>query len=291
MIPQRPNALCYAILIGIASAHQLDAQDSRLLPTSAPIQIYLTATGKDAATLISDRSHLIVSIDQNPTSVVSLRSAKEDKLLFAIVIDTSTSNAPNAAAIKAAATKIFQGFSNSRNQGYLVFFDARVRSTRRPLQPSEAKEILDKVEFRGSTALYDAVAETCIHILGREKNPDNPRRLIVLISDGDDNQSKISGSKAIEFANGEGVAIFSFASAPSRDRDQFLKNISSKTGGLGITSGTIGNDVDSLSSAINSQLVLSIDPHMVPDQNLHAISIRTAQKNISISAPAQISTR
>src|SRR6202043_652081 len=93
---------------------------------------------------------------------------------------------------KKAASQLFQGLATDGNQGYLVLFNVSAAISARPLQASEVQRLLEVAKFGGGTAVYDAVEQTCIQKLSRSKNPNIPRRVILLISDGEDNQSHVT---------------------------------------------------------------------------------------------------
>jgi Mg-chelatase subunit ChlD len=133
------------------------------------------------------QSELSVSVDKQTAQVNTLRAAKSDALLFAVVVDASKSDAGGAALIKKAALQLFQGLSTDGNRGYLVLFNVSVAISHKPLQVSEAQSVLDATKFDGGTAVYDAIEQTCIQRLSRSGNPDTPRRVILLIPDGEDN--------------------------------------------------------------------------------------------------------
>jgi VWFA-related protein len=87
----------------------------------------------------------------------------------------------------------------------------------------------------GGTALYDAVYTAC-----RDKLLDNPhdrepvRKAIVLISDGDDNQSRVHPDEAIKECERAETIIFAISTnwTPSRGKgDKALQDLSEATGG------------------------------------------------------------
>jgi Mg-chelatase subunit ChlD len=290
MIQRAFYLLCSALFLCTASQNQVTGQEAPLQPSAnPPVQVYLTASGKDGSPVIPAQSGLSAFVDKQPAQVTSLHSAKEDKLLFALLVDTSTSQAPNAESIRKAATLLFQGLSTGGNQGYLVAFDTQALMSNRPLQPSEARDALNSLKFGGATSLHDAIGDTCTRILSRSKNPDFPRRAIFLITDGEDNQSRISHTKVEEIAVTEGVEIFSLAtphSASSGKRN--LNEVSNNTGGKAILDKKLEEGIEPLLAAIHSQWVLSLVPSQAPDKKWHSLVIETTQQDVFLSTPAKI---
>jgi hypothetical protein len=124
MIQHWQHLLSSALLLCFASLNHAAAQEAPLPPsTRPPVKIYLSAVNKDGSPAIVFPSDLSALIDKKPAQVTALHSAQEDKLLFALLTDTSTSAAPKAKEIKEAANLLFQNLSTGGNQGYLVTFD------------------------------------------------------------------------------------------------------------------------------------------------------------------------
>jgi hypothetical protein len=151
-------------------------------PDNQSVQVFLTASGSHDSPVTPTQSELSVPVDKQPAQLNTLRAAKSDVLLFAVVVDTSRSDAGGAALIKKAALELFQGLSTGGNQGYLVLFNVSVAPSRQPLQVSQVQDVLDSAKFGGGTAVYDAIEQTCIQKLSRSGNPNTPRRVILLKS-------------------------------------------------------------------------------------------------------------
>jgi hypothetical protein len=118
-------------------------QVPRVSPSQGELQVFLTASGKDQIPIIPSLSDLTVSIDGKTAQTKSLHPAKDEPLLFALLVDISKSQAPKADAIKQTAMQVFQSLSTGSNQGYLVVFSHQVGKSKRPLQFSEVQKSLD----------------------------------------------------------------------------------------------------------------------------------------------------
>ncbi|MGA9671409.1 MAG: VWA domain-containing protein [Terracidiphilus sp.] len=288
MNPQLQCILCSSLLMGAAiqisgQASPLPSQDNK------PVLLFVTASGDKVSPDMLSPSNLNVYIDKQPTKVVSLRSAKEDKLLFAVLVDVSKSEAPRAELVKETAGQIFDALSKNGNLGYLVFFSHLVATSKAPLDTSTARLAIDRVKFGGGTALFDAIGETCRLLLKRSTNPDAPRRVIVLLSDGGDNSSHITLKKAEEGAEEEGIAIFSLSDQTTDSIGEHnLKEVAQETGGDTITAKKRGEGVIPLIDAINGQWALTLSSSQGSDKNLHTLAIKGAEKNVRLSAPARI---
>jgi Mg-chelatase subunit ChlD len=215
-----------------ARAQQLQSSP----PANSLVQVFLTATSDNGAPSALTESELRVLVDRKPASLNTLRSAKNDALMFALLVDISGSDANNAEWIRNAALGLFQGLATAGNQGHLVLVRDKVAISDTPLQVQQVQKVLNDTKFGGGTALYDAIEETCTQKLSHAGNPVNSRRVIVLISDGLDNASHIQHTKAEEVAERERVAVFSLVihSSATRRGEQILQEISRDTGGQSI---------------------------------------------------------
>lgn len=268
-----------------------------------PLQIYITASGKDGSSPIPALSKLNGAIDKHAAKLTSLRSANADKMRFALLVDASNSENEQAASIREAAVQLFQGLLEHGNEGYVLVFNEQVITSGKPLQLSEVRQALESgmrqahecVKPCGGSAINDAIAFASQKILNKHGNPETPRRVIFLISDGGENASKIDLGDALEIAAREGVAIFSLQtgtsgmpSAEARLAKRSLELASLDTGGQACRPKSVEEGVPLLLDAIHKQWVLGVVPSQVSDQKLHSLSIRSSEKNVQISAPAQI---
>jgi VWFA-related protein len=86
----------------------------------------------------------------------------------------------------------------------------------------------------GGTALFDAVYTACRDKLLTERGREPVRKAMVLISDGDDNQSRVYQDEAIKECQRAETIIYSISTnwTPSRGKgDDVLTKMSEETGG------------------------------------------------------------
>ncbi len=86
----------------------------------------------------------------------------------------------------------------------------------------------------GGTALWDAVFYACRDKLMKERETGPVRRAIILISDGDDNQSRVLRQEAIEMAQRAGVIVYTISTTLNNtvdEGDRSLKMLAETTGG------------------------------------------------------------
>ncbi len=273
------------------------AQQSVLqLPTTT--EFYVTATDRDGSAGSLSASDLSVTLDKKLVQISAVKPAKDEPLVFALLIDVSGSDADNATAIKESALRLFQGLSINGNQGYLVLFNHLVAMSPAPVTYAHAQENLTAAKFIGRTALYDAIEQTITQRLTDAPNSGIQRRVIVLISDGEDNASRLSYSQVAKIAERQGVAIFSLLvptrpirqTGPALSRAVNLQEICRDTGGRSVLAEKV-NSIDLLLSAVEAQWKIKLVSVHPSNQTMHALQVKSVSKDVEISAPAQVSLR
>jgi VWFA-related protein len=115
---------------------------------------------------------------------------------------------------------------------------------------SKMREALEKVDTRGGTALYDAVVASAGHL---KKNAKLEKRVLFVVTDGEDNESQESLEQAIrrlQEENGPTVyAIGLLGEEKQRRARKALQFMAEKTGGLAFFPKTL-DEVDEISRTV-----------------------------------------
>lgn len=281
-----------AILVAVASLNNnpLYSQTSPA-PAAEKIRVYISVSNKKDLPVLLPESGLSASIDKQPVQVLSLQRAENEKLVFAVLVDTSGSNYDHADAIRKAALELFQGLSDSNQEGYLVTFGVSASATTKSIRAARVQQMLAALKFYGGTALYETIKATCETRLSRAANPLASRRVILLLSDGDDNYSRATLAQAEGAAQTEGVSVFSL-SIPSDDSPgagHVLKQLTQATGGRIALDKDLVRSARSLVGLVRAQWAvdLAVPPHI--DPKLHTLTITSSEKDIVVFAPTQVS--
>jgi hypothetical protein len=257
--------------------------------TSLAATAFLTAARPGGLPVDLDASQLSVEVASRPVKILSLRPAKGSRFVFALAVDVSGSESKNAGPIRLAAAQLFRELTKIGGSGYLVLFNQGIAASKAPLTPDAAQVDLKRVQFYGGTAVYDAVDKTCTQILSGANNPGVERRILVLLSDGDDDQSHIRSDKVFEDAEREGISVFSMATKEIRRSGlSFLGGSARFTGGMAFVPRTVAEGLGSLVAAIDDQWELRVDATRSHSHGLEPLSVRTSQLQVRLSAPAKI---
>jgi VWFA-related protein len=143
----------------------------------------------------------------------------------------------------------------------------------------------------GGTALYDAVYRACREKLMHE-NPDYPiRKALVILSDGEDNQSEVTRGQAVEMAERAGVLIYAISTDDSGlilRGDQNLEQLAEATGGRAFfpfKMKDITHSFAAIEDELRSQYVVSYKPSdFDADGRYRSIEITANKKDLQVRA-------
>jgi len=188
---------------------------------------FVTDLGKDDFEVIEAK---------RPQQIQEFSAETDLPLRLGILIDTSNSIRDRFKFEQEAASEFVRSVMRSRqDKAMVVSFDSTAELVS-DLIDDEAKteEAIRSLRPGGGTALYDAVYFACRDKLSQDQPKHKFRRAIVVLSDGDDNQSRYTRDQALEMAQRADVVVYTISTNISRvdtDGDKILKYFSEKTGG------------------------------------------------------------
>ncbi len=197
-------------------------------------------------------------LDDNVPQEIRYFSKQTDlPLRIGMLLDTSNSIRERLKFEQDAANNfIFSVLRHGKDEAFVMTFDDEPQIIQgfTPDTGMLRDQIL-RTRAGGGTAVYDAVYEACLTTLSHPPRPpgDQPdvvRRVMILISDGEDNLSTHTRAEAIEMAQRTSVVIYTISTStqwvtlddPSKEKtgnrkyhltegDQVLLNLAEETGG------------------------------------------------------------
>ena len=143
----------------------------------------------------------------------------------------------------------------------------------------------------GGTALYDAVYKACKEKLAQEKADHPIRKAIIILSDGEDNQSQVTKEQAIEMAERSEVLIYAISTDDSGlilRGDKVLDELASATGGRAFfpfKMKDIEHSFAAIEEELRSQYMVSYRPSdFDADGRYRAIEITALKKDLQVRA-------
>ena len=225
------------------------------------------------ATVVDDKQHIVTSLDKgdfnvyedgHPQTITSFRH-EDIPVAMGIVVDNSGSMREKRQKVNAAALNLVRS-SNPNDEVFIVNFndeyylDQDFTSNIKKLQ-----EGLEKIEARGGTALYDAVVASADHL---KKEAKLEKKVILVVTDGDDNESAETLEQAVRRLQGDGgptvyaIGILEKEEHPKHAK-RALQIMSERTGGLAFFPKTL-DEVDAISREvardIRSQYTIGYKP-------------------------------
>src|SRR5215470_6734985 len=176
-------------------------------------------------------------IEAKKPQVIQEFTAESDlPLRLGILIDTSNSIRDRFKFEQEAAISFINNvIRTNQDKGLVVSFDTRAELVADLMGDTERLiTAVRNLRPGGGTALYDAVFFACRDKLSQDQPKHKFRRAIVIVSDGDDNQSQYTRDQALEMAQKADVVLYAISTNISKiesDGDKVLKYYTAETGG------------------------------------------------------------
>ena len=214
-------------------------------------------------------------------------SGEDVPLSIGLTFDTSGSMDYKLTTSRDAAT-VFLKTLNPDDEAFLVKFNEKVElAVGFTPQPQEILSALQNIHAGGLTALLDAVK----FALGEMKKAKNPRKAIVIVSDGGDNHSSYTAAQIEALVREADVEIYamgvfdplmSLALSPAEiSGPRLLSEIATQTGGRAFAA-SVSSDLPSVAARIaielRNQYVLGYYPRdQVKDGKYHTVEVKITQ--------------
>jgi VWFA-related protein len=236
------------------------------------VAVFFTATdhGKSVTTLTG--SDIGIRDDRKPpTAVTGFRSQADLPLRLGLVIDTSDSIATRFKFEgECAARFLHKVVTGPDDLAFVIGFANSVLLVQDFTgDPTLISHAVGQLVPSGGTALWDAVAFAADKLANRPE-PAPVAKILVVISDGDDNSSNATAKQAIKRAQRGEVTIYTVSTRDMSDTvvsslvgEHALKTLADLTGGAAFTPGSIhrlNGSLNDLQQIIRSRYLLSYKP-------------------------------
>jgi VWFA-related protein len=209
-------------------------------------------------------------IDDNkpPAELRSFNAETNLPLQVGLLIDASNSVRDRFKFEQASAVEFLnQVIRPQRDQAFVVGFDVTPEVTQDFTDNTEAlAHGVHELRPGGGTAMYDALYFACRDKLLKAAKGLTVRRAIILLSDGDDNQSHVTREEAIEMAQRAEAIVYTISTNVSGTKgqgDKVLERIADATGGRAFFPFQIrdvANDFAEIQDELRSQYAISYKP-------------------------------
>jgi hypothetical protein len=277
---------------------QVDRQGAIVRNVNLVEVLFSVVTKRQKLVTDMNQADFKVFDDGAQQEITSFSQPTDLPLRIGMVLDTSNSIRERLKFEQDAAIDfLFNALRRGKDQAFLMTFD-------------DGPQIIK--EFTGDTSLYDAVYAASDHLLKDSPLPPGPnsdvRRVLVVISDGDDNSSNRSRGESVEMAQRAGVIIYSISTStdwvttgeqkdPAKrinrkyekeEGDKVLDQLAGETGGRAFFPYEIddlGQSFLDIGDELRHQYALAYSPAgRSPDGKYHTIRIQTDRKDVIVRA-------
>ena len=271
--PANPASSSAAVPGGAATPEAAAGDDEPLTTITKrvdEVNVVFTVTDKRGKFVKDLKQNDFQVVDDNrPGAIRSFRSETNLPLRVGLLIDASNSVRDRFKFEQEAAIEFLNQIIRSNfDRAFVIGFDTTPEVTQ---DFTDNTELLSKgvhlLRPGGGTAMYDAIYYACRDkLLAYDKSTTATRRAIILLSDGEDNQSRVSREEALEMAQKAEVIVYAISTNTSGIKlrgDKVLEYFADQTGGRAFFPFKIQDVSDAFSQIqdeLRSQYAVSYKP-------------------------------
>jgi len=240
-----------------------------------------------------DKQNLKLLEDNRLQTITNFARETDLPLTIAVLIDTSTSIRDRFKFEQQAAIDfLYRTLRPRKDKALLITFDSAIELVQDFTDNAEAlAKAIRQVRPGGGTKMFDGIYLAC-----QEKLKGEPgRKIMILISDGDDNLSLETLAGTLEMAQKSDVSIFAISTNSSGffgitapKADKLLKRLAEDTGGRAFfpfKAEDLSESFQDISTELRSQYSLAYrSSNPTRDGSFRAIKIETDRKNLRVKA-------
>jgi VWFA-related protein len=304
--------LCLALTFGIISEAQTTSYAANASTVASPeldstqptitirkrvdeVNVLFIATDKHGKFVrdLNEKDFNILDDHKPPQSIINFRQQTDLPLRLGLLIDTSGSVKGRFQFEQEAAGGFLQHTIRAHyDHAFIMGFNSRNRVVQDFTDNVALLQTgIQRMEDGGGTALYDAIYSACKDRLLNDDSDRPVRRALIVVSDGEDNQSEHSRAQAIEMAERAQVIIYTISTDDSGlilRGDKILQQLADATGGRAFFPFKM-KDIKSSFSAVEdelrSQYVVSYHPaDFEADGRFRPIQITALKKDLQVRA-------
>ena len=248
-----------------------DDSNFKIVTSVNEVNLIFTVTDKHGNFIpnLKQSDFALLDDQKAPARISSFTQQTNLPLRVGIVIDASTSIRSRFQFEQQAATEfLLQAVKSRSDRAFVMGFDSTPTVTQDWTNNLDALQTgVNKLRPGGGTALYDAVYTACRDkLLDISRGQEPVRRAMVLVSDGNDNQSRAYIDDAIKMCQRSETIIYAISTnwTPSRGRgDDVLEKMARATGGRAFFPPSVDEmalGFNSIEEELRSQYALTYTP-------------------------------
>ena len=240
---------------------------------------------------LNEKDFAILDDHKPPQSIVNFRRETDLPIELGLLIDTSGSVRGRFDFEQDAAVSFLQNTVRPNfDKAFVVGFNGHSQMMQDFTDNAALlSAAVHRMQDGGGTALYDAIYRACHDNLIQDHEDHPSRRAIVVVSDGEDNQSDFSEAQAIEMAQRAEVIIYAISTDDSGlvlRGDKVLQRIADATGGRAFfpyKMKDIKNSFAAIEDELRSQYIISYHPaDFEANGHFRPIEITALKKDLQV---------
>jgi VWFA-related protein len=282
----------------VSESDAADASDQPILTIKKrvdEVNVLFIATDRHGKFVrnLSQKDFSILDDNKPVESILNFRRETDLPIEMGLLIDVSGSVQGRFAFEKEAATGFLRHIIRpGYDRAFVLAFnkDSHITQDFTDQVPLLAAGV-QRLSNGGGTALYDAIYKACKEKLLREHSDHPIRKAVVVLSDGEDNQSEHSRAQAIEMAQRAEVLIYAISTDDSGlilRGDRVLEELATATGGRAFfpfKMKEITHSFAAIEEELRSQYAVSYKPsEFDADGRYHSIEITALKKDLQVRA-------
>ena len=232
------------------------------------------------------RSDFQVFENKKPQEILEFTSESDLPLRLAILIDTSNSIRDRFKFQQEAATNFVNSVIRKRDKATVVSFDTSAELVADLTdETNKLENAIRNLRPGGGTALFDAIYFACKEKLMLDQPMYKFRRAMVILSDGEDNESRTSREQALEMAQRADTVIYTISTNVSHvetDGDKLMRYFANQTGGISFfpfQAKDLNQSFENIANELRHQYNLFYRPQPLKNDGLyHSVQIRVKDR-------------
>jgi VWFA-related protein len=280
-----------------AAAGQKPEQQTKPVPSEAvqeePTRIQVDVTRVNMLFTVTDKKgRFVTNLGKDDFEVVEnkksqtiqeFNSESDLPLRIAVLVDTSNSIRDRFRFEQEAASEFLKTIvRTNQDKAMVVSFDTSTQMVSElETDTGKLEKAVRELRPGGGTSLYDAIYYSCRDKLNKEQPSYRFRRAIVILSDGDDNQSNYTRDQALEMAQKADVVIYAISTNISHvdtEGDKVLRYLTGETGGRAFFPFKVEDleqSFDNIASQLRHQYNISYRPEPLKADGLfHPVDLK-----------------
>lgn len=268
--------------------------DVRIVTSVTRVNMLFTVTDKKGR-FVTDltKNDFEIAERKKPQKIAEFTSETDLPLRLGILVDTSNSIRDRFKFQQEAANNFINGVVHTEDKAIIVSFDSAAELVVDLTNDThQLEEGIRRLRPGGGTALFDAIYFACKDKLMLDQPLYKFRRAMVIIGDGEDNDSRVSREQALEMAQKADVVVYTISTNISKiptDGDKLMRYLAEQTGGVAFfpfAAKDLNQSFENIANELRHQYNLFYRPQ--PEENdgqYHPVNIKVkGRKDLVVRA-------